>query len=133
MRHRSQGGPMREHRRRSTPLPSAAILPPLPADDRDAWRARWRGLGQPWRTEPEIAATRQAELAECRAVTPDVAQGGYPFAGAELALTRADLEWLLATHEDGRGPVDWDDPAQQARTGLDLRGAQLAGLEVAGR
>ena len=85
---------MREHRRRSTPLPTTAILPLPPADDRDAWRARWRGLGQPWRTEPEIAATRQAELAARRAVTPDVAQGVYPFAGADLTLSRGDLEWL---------------------------------------
>jgi uncharacterized protein YjbI with pentapeptide repeats len=84
----------------------------------------WAGHGQPWRTEPEIAADRQAMLAARRAITPDVGRGEFPFTGVRLA--RADLEWLLATHEDGRGQVDPDDARQRGRVGLDLRGADLS-------
>jgi Pentapeptide repeats (8 copies) len=32
---------------------------------------------------------------------------------------------LLATHENGRGPIDWSDESQRGRYGLDLRGADL--------
>src|SRR5262249_46874043 len=62
----------------------------------------------------------------------DITQGIYPFGGRELALTRADVEWLLATHEDGCGPVDWDDPLQRTRVGLDLRGANLSSQDLHG-
>ena len=47
-----------------------------------------------------------------------VLQGG-------IKLSRADVEWLLATHENSRGPVDWSDESQRGREGLDLRGADL--------
>lgn len=104
------------------------------ADDAgaEAWRAYWKAQGMPWRTEPEIGAERQRLLAERRATTPDIARGVYPF--KETPLTRADVEWLLATHESGsmRGPVDASDPGQRAREGLDLRGAQLAGVDLSG-
>ncbi len=42
-----------------------------------------------------------------------------------MKLSRADVEWLLATHENGRGPVDWSDESQREREGLYLRGAFL--------
>jgi uncharacterized protein YjbI with pentapeptide repeats len=84
----------------------------------------WADQGQPWRTEPEIAAERQAQLAARRAITPDVVRGEFPFKG--VRLKRADIEWLLATHEDGRGPVDPHDERQRERVGLDLRGADLS-------
>lgn len=32
----------------------------------------------------------------------------------------------MATHENGRGPVDWNDESQHARKGLDIRGATLS-------
>lgn len=35
------------------------------------------------------------------------------------------MEWLLATHEGGQGPIDWKDQNQRKREGLDLRGADL--------
>jgi uncharacterized protein YjbI with pentapeptide repeats len=92
--------------------------------DHDAWPAFWIGQGQEWRTEPEIDAERQAELAEYLQVIPDVARGIYPF--RRVKLNRADIEWLLATHEDGRGPVDYHDESQRERVGLDLRGADLS-------
>ena len=95
---------------------------------RGEWRRHWRAANQPWRTEPEIDAERQAMLAERRAVAPDIRRGVYPF--KDLRLARADVEWLLATHENGRGPVDWDDATQRSRIGLDLRGADLRGVNL---
>ena len=69
-----------------------------------------------------MSAQRQEELSKRRAVRPDVAKGNYPFSGMEL--NRADIEWLLATHGNGR-------------RGLDLRGADVLGsknqrVELAG-
>src|SRR6266699_1948156 len=104
--------------------PSMSGEPRPRAQDRETWKAFWAKQGQEWRTEPEIDAERQAELAARRSITPDVAQGIYPFRG--MKLKRADIEWLLATHEHGRGPVDYHDPSQRDRAGLDLRGADLS-------
>lgn len=102
---------------------------PLPTD-REAWRIYWQAQGQPWRTEPEIDRERQEYLTRQRKVSPDIEQGIYPF--KDVKLNRADVEWLLATHEsDGfRGPVNWDDEKQRERKGIDLRGASLAGLDL---
>ncbi|MGH2484740.1 MAG: hypothetical protein ACRDHE_01880, partial [Ktedonobacterales bacterium] len=99
-------------------------------DDRAGWRAYWATIGAPWRAEPEIDAARQAHLAERRAVTPNVALGVYPFAA--ITLTRADVEWLLSTHDDGRGPVDGEDASQRTRAGLDLRSADLRRVSLRG-
>src|SRR6266702_2687473 len=79
--------------------PSTSGEPRPRAQDRETWKAFWAKQGQEWRTEPEIDAERQAELAARRSITPDVAQGIYPFRG--MKLKRADIEWLLATHEHG--------------------------------
>src|SRR5690348_1558194 len=91
--------------------------------DQTAWKTYWQQQGQPWRTEPEIDESRQAYLAKRRAITPDAVQGIYSF--KDIKLSRADVEWLLATHEGGRGPVEWSDESQRDRVGLDLRGAHL--------
>ncbi|HEX5155811.1 MAG TPA: pentapeptide repeat-containing protein [Ktedonobacterales bacterium] len=114
----------------ATSVQPAQVAGPPATDDRTAWRAWWRAQGQNWRIEPEIAPARQTLLAERRALAPDVHANVYPFAG--MALTRADVEWLLATHEHGRGPVIWDDPTQRGRIGLDLRGANLQGVNLRG-
>jgi hypothetical protein len=74
----------------------------------------WAAHGQPWRTEPEIAPERQAQLAARRAITPDVVRGAFPFTG--MRLERADIEWLLATHEDRRGPIDPPRASASSRT-----------------
>jgi len=92
-------------------------------DDKEAWIAYWKSQGQEWRIEPEIDKKRQDELDEYRKVPPDIEKGLYPF--NDIILDRADVEWLLATHENGRGPVDWSDESQRERKGLDLRGADL--------
>src|SRR6266567_5159042 len=86
-----------------------------------AWREYWGKLGHPWRTEPEIDAERQMYLSQRRNIIPDVQKDIYPFSGIKLG--RADVEWLLATHENG--PVDLRDESQSWRRGLDLRGADL--------
>jgi uncharacterized protein YjbI with pentapeptide repeats len=108
----------------------ASPLQRPPNDDTEAWKAYWKTQGQPWRTKPEIDAERQKHLAERRAITPDIDKGIYPFTGTKL--NRADIEWLLATHEKGRGPVDWNDVSHRKRNGLDLRGADLSQEDLSG-
>src|SRR5450755_4239997 len=93
----------------------------------EEWRVHWQTKGLQWRTEPEIDRKRQEELRRCRVVVPDTERGIYPFKG--MRLSRADVEWLLTTHENGRGPVDWNDESQREREGLDLRGALLQGVD----
>ncbi len=78
----------------------------------------WTARDQPWRGEPEIDANRQEELRKRLAIVPNVEKGIYPFRG--MKLSRADVEWLLAIHENGRGPVNWDDPSQRDRIGIGL-------------
>jgi len=97
-------------------------------DDKDTWHNYWQNMGQPWRTEPEITKRRQVYLEKRRAIVPNIEQGSYPF--KDLKLSRADVEWLLATHENGRGPVNWDDKNQRVRKGLDLRGANLSYVDL---
>src|SRR5712692_5085819 len=94
----------------------------------EVWKAYWKKQDQSWRIEPEIDAERQKYHAEHRSITPNIEQGIYPFRG--IKLSRADIEWLLATHENGRGPVDWSYEHQREREGLDLRGADLRGADL---
>lgn len=103
--------------------PSVVPSPAFAVNDRAAWQAHWVAQGQSWRTDPEIDVKRQVFLAKRRTLVPDTHLGLYPF--KDVVLNRADVEWLLATHEDGRGPVDWSDESQRTRQGLDLRGADL--------
>ena len=104
----------------TSPQPPALVPAP---DDRGAWKVYWITQGQSWRTEPTIDQKRQAELAQRQNIVPDIEKGIYPFKG--MKLSRADVEWLLATHESGQGPVDWSDNTQRGRVGLDLRGTDL--------
>src|SRR6266852_5006719 len=99
-------------------------------DEKEAWKLYWKAQGWPWRTEPEIDAERQKFLNERRAIVPDIEKGIYPF--KDIKLSRADIEWLLATHENGRGPVDWSDEKQHERRGLDVRGADLRQAHLRG-
>jgi uncharacterized protein YjbI with pentapeptide repeats len=105
-------------------LPSISVDQPPATSEREEWRAYWARRGRSWRTEPEIDAERQGELRARLGILPDVERGVYPF--SQVRLERADVEWLLANHEDGRGPVDYHDPGQRGRVGLDLRGADLS-------
>ncbi len=69
-----------------------------PNEDKKTWKVYWREQGQTWRTEPEIDTKRQKYLTEQRSIKPDIEGGIYPFKDIEPKLTRADVEWLLATH-----------------------------------
>jgi len=100
------------------------------SDDREVWLKYWKSKNQSWRTEPIISKERQEYLAERRSITPNIEQRIYPF--KDIKLSRADVEWLLATHKNGRGPVDWSDESQREREGLDLRGADLRHLHLDG-
>lgn len=79
--------------------------------------------GAAWRTEPEIDSERQQFLRQRLTIFPDIQQGVYPF--KDVRLSRADVEWLLIMHEQGRGPIEWSDLSQRERVGIDLRGANL--------
>jgi uncharacterized protein YjbI with pentapeptide repeats len=103
-------------------------------DDRAEWKAYWQAQGMPWRTEPEIDEQRQVYLAGQQAKSPDREKGIYPCRDEHggIKLDRADVEWLLATQEGGRGPIDWGDEGQRQREGLDLRGADVSGVVLSG-
>jgi len=120
-------------KRKGRTRPPSAVPPqisvPRPTDkDHDSWHAFWIVQRQPWRMEPEIDPKRQHELAQRRTTVPGIDNRIYPFKG--MRLSRADIEWLLATHENGRGPVDWNDESQREREGLDLRGAILREVDL---
>src|SRR5260370_19424630 len=110
-------GEQKQVSEQSEPSSLQSIRPPR--DDRAAWLAYWQERDQPWRTEPEIIPESEKEREKCRALVPDVEKGIYPFKG--MKLERADVEWLLATHEGG--PVKWSDEKEREREGLDVRGA----------
>ena len=96
-------------------------------DDTEAWKVYWKAQSQPWRTEPEIDNERQKYLAERHRITPDIEQGIYPF--KDMRLSRADVEWLLATHAV-IGTVDWKDVLLREHEGIDVRGANLAHTDL---
>src|SRR5437879_3475730 len=100
-------------------MDQSLVSPQRPTiNDRAVWYTYWRERGQSWRTEPEIDEKRQAELTSHRAIVPDIKKGVYPFTGIKLG--RADVEWLLATHNSGRGPVIWNYEGRSRGKGLDL-------------
>ena len=106
------------------------LLPPQRpiTNDLNSWRDYWQQLGQPWRIEPEIDLERQKYLTERRGITPVIEQGIYPF--KDIKLSRADVEWLLATHDNGRGPIFLRQEGQYKRNGPDLRGANLNNVNL---
>src|SRR5205807_8457097 len=123
--------PTKRPRNRQTSTQNNTQAPALqrPAnDDTEGWKGHWKALGHLWRTEPEIDEERQKFLNERRSITPHIEQGIYPF--KDIKLNRADIEWLLATFENGRGPVHWNAGRDRPRNGLDLRGADLRGVDL---
>lgn len=105
---------------------------PTSDDDRDGWKAYWTAQGMSWRTEPEIDVERQRYLAERFDRGVDIVHGVYPLRDIEPRLTRADVEWLLATGNSDYpiGQVDWPDEQKRHRKGLDIRGADLSGINL---
>ena len=96
--------------------------------DKEVLRRYWQQKGMPWRTEPEINKKQQNYLIKHLTIIPNPKRGVYPF--RDEKLNRADIEWLLASHENGRGPVIWLDMQQRQRKGLDLRAADLRGIDL---
>src|SRR5690242_6030536 len=82
-------------------------------NDPEAWIAYWEEQGRPWRKEPEVEAERQGYLTERHLIIATIKHGVYHF--KNVKLNRADVEWLLATHENGHGPVDWKDEGLRER------------------
>ncbi len=101
-------------------------------DDKESWKTYWEAQGQVWRTEPETDTERQKFLNERRRILPNIHQGIYPFKDIEPKLTRADIEWLLATHHSGQGPIVWNYEDRPRGRGLDLRGADLGSVDLQG-
>ena len=98
--------------------------------DREVLHNYWQQKGMPWRTEPEINKKRQKFLIKRLALTSDLRRGIYPF--KSIKLNRADIEWLLASHDNGQGPVMWLDTQQHQRKGLDTQQHQRKGLDLRG-
>src|SRR6266480_3760349 len=107
------------------PWPQGSI-----ANDCDLWRDYWRNRNHPWRTEPEIDVKRQAMLNQYLTTIADSERGCYPFKDIGSKLSRADVEWLLASRVDGN--VDWSNVHQWECAGLDLRGADLRKVRLSG-
>jgi uncharacterized protein YjbI with pentapeptide repeats len=100
------------------------------ANDCDLWRDYWRNRNQSWRTEPEIDVKRQAILNQYQTTIAQSEQGCYPFKDIDSQLSRADVEWLLASQVDAN--VDWSNVHQWDNSGLDLRGADLRKVRLSG-
>lgn len=105
-------------------------------DGRDEWKAYWSAQGMSWRTEPEIDEERQQFLGARRTIGLNTDDDVYSFRdeNGSIALSRADVEWLLATHDNGRGPVNWQEEKGKApsemREGINLSGANLQGVDL---
>ncbi len=110
--------------------PKQSVPKSTTAFNEERWTAYWQNISQSWCIEPEIDEERQTELTQWLMLIPDLNKGLYPF--KDKKLSRADIEWLLRTHEGGRGPVDWNDESQRERDGLDLRGADLQNVDLHG-
>jgi uncharacterized protein YjbI with pentapeptide repeats len=128
---RPQGQPRSAHHapgKASVQKPTS-LAPTRPAtNDPATWKGYWEELNQFWRTEPEISQERQQEIKKRRAIVPDMQQGNYPFKG--IPLTRADIEWLLATHNKGHDPFNQSSTIGTKKEGLELRGADLHGADL---
>ena len=84
------------------------------------WLAYWEKQEQLWRREPEIDFERQQYFT--KRLENDGKQSAYPFQGAKLS--RADVEWLLATLESSVEPwASGDKSQQEENTELALRDA----------
>jgi hypothetical protein len=81
-----------------------------------------------WRTEPEIDAQRQKELAKCRARPAEREKEVYPFSG--IHLNRADVEWLLATYDYNNWLPSPEASPRVMLSGADLRGTRLTGIDL---
>lgn len=108
---------------------STSIQRPITSDPKD-WCIYWGAVGQPWRTMPEIDIARQGQLTESLTIVARIEEGTYPF--KDVKLTRADIEWLLATRKMRDKLLNQNGAGENERGGLDLRGADLRGEDLSG-
>jgi uncharacterized protein YjbI with pentapeptide repeats len=109
--------------------PSSSV-DPFDTHDPETGKAYWNGQGQPWRTEPIIDEERQQRLLSYSQRVVDMERGMYPFKGVQLS--RADVEWLLALERQrsAEAHTDGSKSVQQKAFGLDVRGADLSGVNL---
>jgi uncharacterized protein YjbI with pentapeptide repeats len=108
----------------------SSSLDPFDTHDPETWKAYWNGQGQPWRTEPIIDEERQQRLLSYSQGGVAIERGMYPFKG--VRLSRADVEWLLGLQEQrsAQAHPDGSKRVQQQAFGLDVRGADLSGVNL---
>lgn len=117
------------------PLP----LQPLPTSPEE-WRQYWQAKGFPWRTEPEIDEERQKYLEKYLTVIQDEELEGDPFDHIvigrtdieQITLSRADIEWLLASSRDGPRSGESSNEQLQKHYCLDLQGVVLRQVDLRG-
>src|SRR6266487_4565675 len=98
-------------------------LPPSPSEVTQ--KDEMENISQPRKDE------LRKYLDSVRDITPDirrVKEGKYPFKGKKLS--RAEVIFLLSEHSDGVGASEGSDLNQPAPKGLDLRGANLQGVDL---
>ena|SRR5215471_10943202 len=100
--------------------PSSSMFSPNPYYG-ETCNAYWKKQGQSWRTEPAIDEERQQQLLSYSQGSVDIERGS------------ADIEWLLAVEEKRNTEVRANGDTggkQQKLFGLDLRGADLSGVNL---
>lgn len=98
---------------------------------KEGWKAYWEAQEQIWRTEKEVDKERQKYLSERLRIIPNIEQSIFPF--KSIKLSRADVEWLLASHLGGKWLTEmytYRDGIGVPKRGLDLRGAHLEGIDL---
>jgi uncharacterized protein YjbI with pentapeptide repeats len=101
--------------------PSSSTFSSNPSD-LETWKTSWKEHDQLWRTEPLLDKERQQQLLSYSQREVNIERGSYPLKG--VRLSRADVEWLLTMQEQS------DVQELQASVGLDVRGADLAGVNL---
>ena len=112
---------------------SSSLNTPRPTEQQDAdgWKRYWRTRGQSWRTQPEIDEQRQKYLAAKTQPHRTASQRIlHPF--KDQVLSRADIEWLLATHESENiySSINLNDEHRREHTGINIAGANLADVDL---
>jgi uncharacterized protein YjbI with pentapeptide repeats len=105
-----------------------SAIPRPTTSEPEAWTAYWKEQGQPWRREPEIDAGREKYLKELMIASPF-----YPGPFNGIDLSRADLEWLLATTpNEKRLNLQGANLRNKPLQSLNLRGALLDDTHLEG-
>jgi uncharacterized protein YjbI with pentapeptide repeats len=97
--------------------------------DPATWKTYWQENNQPWRSEPQLDEERQRQLLDYAQRGVDIEHAIYPF--KDVKLSRADVEWLIAMHEQSEYAQQTGENGKQALPiGLDVRGADLSAVDL---